>query len=105
MRISANATNGDPTGTTGGVRTLTLTIQRGDSVLLRGVSEVARDQNGRIPNGLAFLYSSWKPKKPIHVTVDNVPIVITATAINFHGRSNTLRVTYVPIDHASTRLR
>jgi hypothetical protein len=103
LQVSANAINGEPTGTTGGVKTLTLTIQRGDSVLLKGVTDAARDEHGQVPNGLSFLYGSIKPKRPIHVTVDSVPIVVTATATNFHGHSNTLKVTYVPIDHAGGR--
>jgi hypothetical protein len=37
----------------------------------------------------------------MQITVGSVPIVIAAAATNFHGTSNTLTVTYVPVDHAS----
>ena len=104
LQITFNAMNGAPNGTTGGVKRLTFTIERGDSVLLRGVSDLARPEHGQVPNALAFVHGNIRPKRPILImVVDSVPIVVTATATNFNGHSNTLKVTYVPIDHASAR--
>jgi len=99
LQISAHAMNGDYTNTTGGVRQLTLTIQQGGSVVLRGMAEAGRDERGMAPNSLEFLYSSIKPKRPIQITVASAPIMVNATATNFHGESNTLTVIYVPVDH------
>ena len=99
LQISAHAMNEENTGDTGGVQQLTLTIQEGRTVVLQGVSAAGRDQRGMAPNSLEFLYSNIRPKRPILITVGSAPITVSATATNFHGTSNTLTITYIPIDH------
>ena len=99
LQISFHAVNGENAGGSGGVRQLSFTIQQGNRVLLQGATESGRDQRGMAPNSLDFLYGNIKPKRPIHIIVGNAPIVVTATATNFHSTSNTLTVIYTPVDH------
>lgn len=99
LQISFHAVNGDNAGATGGVRQLSFTIQQGNSVLLRGVTEAGRDQRGMALSSLDFLYGNIKPKRPIQIIVGSAPITVSATATNFHSMSNTLTVTYIPVDH------
>jgi hypothetical protein len=103
LQISFRAVNGDNPSDAGGVRRLAFTIQQGNSVLLQGSAEEERDQHGMAPNSLDFRYGNIKPKRPIRIIVGSTPITVSATATNFHGTSNTLTVTYWPIDHTGPK--
>lgn len=103
LRISFHGVNGENPSGTGGVRRLTFTIRQGSSVLLQGVTEAGRDQRGMALNGLDFLYGNIKPKRPIQIIVGSAPITVSATATNFHDMSNTVTVTYIPVDHVGPK--
>jgi hypothetical protein len=94
-QLIVTAVNGVAPKTTGGVQSLSVSISQNGTTVFQGNATGVMDSSGKVPNLLGVFKTSSNAAITVQMTST---VVLSATASNFHGQSNTLAVTYVPID-------
>ncbi|MBI3804691.1 MAG: hypothetical protein HY282_13115 [Nitrospirae bacterium] len=83
----------------GGVQQFSVTVKQADKVLSQVTATGAPDSSGNVPDQLSIVGSNGAGgpgSQSIEVTM-SAPVIVTATAANFHAMSQTITITYNPV--------
>jgi hypothetical protein len=83
----------------GGVQQFSVTVKQSGQTLYQVSTASVPDANGQVPDLLSLLGTNGaggSGNQPMVVTM-SAPVILTATATNFHAMSQTITITYNPV--------
>ena len=83
----------------GGVQQFGVTVTQSGQILYQAAAMSTPDANGQVPDLLSLVGTNGAGgpgNQPMVVTM-SAPVIVTATATNFHAMSQTITITYNPV--------